>query len=232
MFTGIVLGMIQTILGHPFDTLKTGIQLHNCKTYPLLQHIIKNEGVVGLYKGSLMPFTFSVINNCYLFNGFEYLVSKSYSNQISGFILGFVSSFFMSPIEMLKCHIQSSKKHVTYIQILNQLRNQKISLYKGFYYTLLRETIGCTSYFYLFFLLEKNFTGYTALNGGLTGSISWILTYPIDTIKTRYQVDGIISYKNLYKGFSLMLARSFIVNSAIFYYYQNCVKRNKQSKNE
>jgi len=219
--TGIVIGLIQTVLGHPFDTLKTGVQLHPSNILSLTKNIIKNEGVSGLSKGSLMPLSSAIISNFYLFNGFDYLVSLQYSHAMAGGMLGAFSSIFMSPLEMLKCHVQASSKHKTYRQVINQLHCHKISLYKGFQYTFTREVLGCSSYFYLFFLLEESFPENSAINGGLTGAISWIISYPIDTIKTRYQVEGIISYKMLYKGFSLILARSIIVNSAIFHYYKN-----------
>ena len=58
--------------------------------------------------------------------------------------------------------------------------------------------------------------------------MSWVYSYPIDTVKTVYQLnnnlkvkDIIIKYKyNLLRGFDIILVRSFLVNAGIFYVYE------------
>ena len=59
------------------------------------------------------------------------------------------------------------------------------------------------------------------LAGGIAGSASWLITYPLDTIKTRIQTnnDTFISAmqkKQLFKGLGFTLLRGFIVNGAGF----------------
>ena len=64
------------------------------------------------------------------------------------------------------------------------------------------------------------------LSGGIAGSLSWLLTYPFDVIKTRIQsgeCSSIVkSFKmgNLFKGLRICLLRSFIVNSIGFFIYE------------
>ena len=75
----------------------------------------------------------------------------------------------------------------------------------------------------------KSINNNPLLNGGISGCISWIFSYPIDVIKTQKQIHNksytdiikllkIDAYK---KGLSVVLIRSFIVNAGIFYSYEN-----------
>ena len=67
------------------------------------------------------------------------------------------------------------------------------------------------------------------ISGGISGSLSWLATYPIDTIKTQYQ-SGKITFNELFNkkllfnrnnwnGFSFCITRAFLVNSISFYCY-------------
>ena len=55
---------------------------------------------------------------------------------------------------------------------------------------------------------------------------SWLLTYPLDTIKTRIQSNSSKSFNrfiimgNLFKGLNICLIRAFFVNSVGFYTYE------------
>jgi hypothetical protein len=59
----------------------------------------------------------------------------------------------------------------------------------------------------------------------MAGMLSWLLTYPIDVIKTRVQSNNHLSmigaYKmgNIWSGLSFCLLRSFIVNGSGFAIY-------------
>jgi solute carrier family 25 carnitine/acylcarnitine transporter 20/29 len=66
------------------------------------------------------------------------------------------------------------------------------------------------------------------VSGGLAGCASWVLTYPIDVIKTKYQADNsytttreclrltlkIEGHYGVWKGLSWALLRAFPCNSA------------------
>ena len=74
--------------------------------------------------------------------------------------------------------------------------------------------------------------------GGIAGIISWMPTYPFDTIKTRMQGDGFgkeQKFKNvlhcykytisgqgpsiLYRGFGSCIYRAFVVNAGVLFVY-------------
>jgi solute carrier family 25 carnitine/acylcarnitine transporter 20/29 len=218
LLTGFLAGCLQTLIGHPFDTIKTQLQVNKpSSNYTYIKNTLKTQGYKSLYRGATFPLVSGIIMNIYLFSGFTYL--NNYLNiPLSGFIVGGCSSVILCPTELMKCHLQTSS--IKFIDIFNKLKIEKISVFKGLYLTFCRESIGCSTYFTTFHYLEE-YSNYSALNGGVAGVCSWFLTYPIDTIKTQIQVYGKAKYTKLYKGFSFVFLRSFLVNSCIFYVYKN-----------
>ena len=53
--SGILAGVAQTVIGHPFDTIKTRIQLYPDGYYKSISNLYKYEGIRALYKGSFFP---------------------------------------------------------------------------------------------------------------------------------------------------------------------------------
>ena len=50
IYSSFIAGSIQTILGHPFDTVKTRIQLYNTSYKNTIYHLFKQEGKWNFYK--------------------------------------------------------------------------------------------------------------------------------------------------------------------------------------
>lgn len=143
---------------------------------------------------------------------------------LSGMIAGGVQTFICSPMELCKTYLQMQgvgekrelfKLSKTYmyqnafdcVYKIYKMRGLK-GLYRGFYITLARELPAFGLYFTVFKFYCENFstTGNEStmriwellVAGGLSGTFGWILTYPIDVIKTRYQSDGMgCKYKYL-----------------------------------
>lgn len=74
-------------------------------------------------------------------------------------------------------------------------------IFRGLGSTICREVPGFGSYFLAYEFLTRSTgengeygppvgTVHMLLAGGFSGTISWVLTYPIDVVKTRLQVDG------------------------------------------
>ncbi|KAI8836679.1 mitochondrial carrier domain-containing protein [Chytriomyces cf. hyalinus JEL632] len=131
--------------------------------------------------------------------------------------------------------------------------NQKgfIGLYSGYSYHLLRDFTGTGMYFGGYESLKVLFTskGETAgpmvhmMAGGLSGTLSWIILYPIDLIKSvmqkeamqpipkyssagefisrRYRKGGI---RGFYHGIGAQLMRSFPVHAMNFLIYEAVLK--------
>jgi len=125
----------------------------------------------------------------------------SYINY-SPIIVGLISALLTTPIEYYKIQKQMHGKYPKTIPT-------------GFGITFARETIGLNSYFKLQEYLEKPYGIF--ISGGIAGSTSWLLTYQIDTIKSRIQSgDNFkVAYNkgNFNKGLIFCLSRAFLVNS-------------------
>lgn len=187
-------GSIQTIIGHPLDTLKTWKQ---SKTSI-------NLNLKSLYRGVSYPFLTNSFVNHIQFNLMDYPFGDIKLNYLA---TGLFSGLFLTPIEYLKIRRQ------------NKL---KINFPKGYGSTLGREMIGCSVYFWCLRNFNKTGINSDFIKGGVAGSLSWVFCYPLDTVKTKIQSDILLkdAIKGpYYKGFSYCLARGFIANALGYYCY-------------
>lgn len=214
---GIYVGFSQTLIGHPLDTLKIRIQNGNY-----------HNMTSNLWAGLSVPLLSSVSINAlsfYLFNKTKQLCSN-YSNEVeinyvSGFVSGVLSSVVIHPIEYFKIRKQCSKNFSFDLK----------TIYSGVYCTLVRESIGASVYFGVYYQTITQYNAFIA--GGFAGMFSWLVTYPIDVVRTRIALgDGKIDYKkaiskgNLFNGLNVCMLRSFIVNGFSFTVYDYLREKN------
>ena len=164
--------------------------------------------------------TFGVQGNVY-----RKLVPCTKNLFLSGVIAGLVQSSIVCPIELVKTRMQlqgqgESYKHV--IRNKNAMYSSSVdcirkiyrtggirACYRGMVPTLAREGPSVGVYIALYHKLCAFFSknpedlhklgvGYLLLAGRIAGSSSWIITYPIDVVKSRIQGD--IIHGQQYKG--------------------------------
>jgi len=218
-YNGIIVGCVQTIVGHPFDTLKVLKQTSKNKlTYDKLN-------LLRLYKGVTYPLIGSGIYNSLQFGVHEKMYNSGYSHFNSGVVGGIVSSIVINPIDIYKINRQI-------------IRKDKINPFRGFEATVLRESISNGLYFgSYYYVLDKlggpsNFNSF--ISGGVSGIASWLFTYPLDVAKSRimsYQTNTIIeSLKmgNLWMGLEFCLLRAFVVNGCGFLVFNNLIDNIKE----
>lgn len=187
-------GLIQTIVGHPLDSLKTWKQ----------SDLKLKLNIKSVYKGVSYPLLTNSILNHVQFNLME-KTNKYYMNYL---YTGIFSGLFLAPIEYFKIRKQN---------------NLKILIPNGITISLVREIPGVI----LYFGILRNFKTLTGIDselisGGVAGSVSWFLTYPLDTIKTRIQSDIPLSKAiklPYYNGISYCLIRAFLANGLGYYSY-------------
>ena len=256
---GNIFGITQTIIGYPFDTLKTNLQ--NSKP---IKHYLKTP--MKLYTGVNYPLALSCISGGLLFGNYDYFYRKTDSRFAAGILTGFVSACLITPFDYFKIQLQTNG-HLTSItsSITPNRYNLSLSLFKksyaGLSYTVSRELVSIPVYFGVFHYLDTKFTQnfentlkkqsktdteallntssnnvcvpsfipsivYSGIAGGVAGMSSWLITYPLDTLKTRKQLNPDTKFKQLVKsghlfnGIYITLLRAFIVNGLGFMIYK------------
>ena len=69
---GLFAGFAQTVVGHPFDTVKVRMQTGNfASSWTCLQWTVRNEGVRGLFAGISSPMVSSIALSAVLFGSYE-----------------------------------------------------------------------------------------------------------------------------------------------------------------
>lgn len=245
-YTGAIIGVSQTIIGHPIDTIKTLLQNSNLDSQNNLQNnlqnnssgtklnlqsnykninIIRSNLISRLYAGVSYPLFINLSYNTLIYELHDKTYKKTNNHFVSGFISGGLMSFILNPFEVAKIRKQVNDNNFTSTKIL-KLNNFKLNkIFVALPYTFLRESISTGFYFNsYFYLLDKNISAFQS--GGFAGCISWLITYPIDTYKTRVQVNSkykmelnFKNFRSLWHGISFCLLRAYLVNGVGFYIY-------------
>ncbi|XP_038075314.1 mitochondrial basic amino acids transporter-like [Patiria miniata] len=227
--------------------------------------IARQESVFGLYKGMASPLAGLAFINTIVF-GIQGNMMRQIENQTPfshfccGAVAGSVQSVIAGPMELAKIRMQmegigEDRQHQTkthYKGSLDALRtiyhDEGIrGCYRGFTLTLLRDAPGFAIYFMSYDVLCRNIgnlskdneigIGGLLMAGGLSGMISWCVSFAADVMKTRIQADGVEGAKSCQytgtidmikksyhsegimvftKGLGASLLRAFPVNAATF----------------
>jgi len=191
-FIGNSIGLTNTIIGYPLDTIKVHYQKNN-----KMPNINMN-----LYKGVKYPLYSSLILNTIVFGNYNKINNYTNNNFLTGFFLGGIGSILINPFEIKKISSQVNYKSINF------------KYYSGLKYTFLRESLGYGIFFSMYEKLNKNNSPFIA--GGISGMSSWLIIYPIDTIRTKKLLNKSIRVNTLYNGLTFCLLRSFIIDGLAF----------------
>ncbi|CAG2054073.1 unnamed protein product [Timema podura] len=204
----------------------------------------------GLYKGMSSPMSGVALVNAIVF-GVNGNVQRRMSDPdsmkslcLAGASAGFVQSFVCSPMELVKTRIQiqqnnrsSYKNPLDCLVKVARTEGYSRGVFKGLGVTILRDVPAVCSYFLAYELMTRSYaapisTLHMLIAGGLAGTFSWVVTYPVDVIKSRLQADGVGKYDGLMdcfrksvrsEGFSFLtrgltstILRAFPTNAATF----------------
>ena len=168
--------------------------------------------------------------------------------MMAGAISGWVTSFWLTPIELVKCRTQTfpSKFSGPVDCLMECLRREGArGLFRGHTATMLRETPGGAMYFGAYEVCGRCISGWDTpqserssaaimLSGRMGGIAYWTSTFPADTIKSRMQttsagvsmVSSLVTtvrkagVASLYGGLKATLVRASLSNVAIFLVYE------------
>lgn len=234
-----------------------------------LRKIITKDGISGLYRGMGFPIVAATPICALTFFGYNW-GTKLFANDpthlrnnevlLAGMFSGAVTTSIIVPGDRVKCLLQVQsispleRRYRGPTDVVRQLYQEGgvRSLFRGTAATLLRDVPASGAYF-LSYELTKNalqsFSGSSEdlsvgriiLAGGVAGVFDWIVAFPPDALKSRYQTAPEGKYPNgirsvfsemmakegflaLYRGITPVLLRAFPASAACFLGYEATLK--------
>lgn len=211
---GLSAGVVGTVIGFPLDTIKARQQVlgrgNNETILSTGIHIVKREGVLGLYRGIVPPLLSLSILNTLNFTSYSYFQSlyKSqrgwdYRNALAGASCGPLASSVSTVENLIKTQLQldnvTAKRYKGSVDVLQQLVKEdglKV-LYTGHAVNTARETFFLFTYFGVYEGLRealfhlnhdgKNHPLLIPVAGGCAGAIAWAASFPLDCVRAGVQ---------------------------------------------
>lgn len=189
-------------------------------TLDCITKLVRNDSIRGLYRGISSPMAGVAFINAIVFGVYgntQRMASDPNSLKthfLAGSVSGLVQSVICSPMELAKTRLQlqntkSAGNNLIFRGPLDCLYHVAKTegvrgIFKGLGITAFRDTPGIATYFVSYELMirmkEQPGIFYTLMAGGLAGVTSWIVSIPMDVIKTRLQADGINGEMRKYTG--------------------------------
>ncbi|XP_011500069.1 PREDICTED: mitochondrial basic amino acids transporter [Ceratosolen solmsi marchali] len=228
-------------------------------TWHCFKTLLVQDSMAGLYRGMSSPMAGVAVINSIVFGVYgqsqkllkEGLPSAESNNHLvccflTGAAAGIAQTPVSSPIELAKTRLQLQKaqpgvkqQRITGpVQCLREIHRAKgfRGVFSGFGVTLLREAPSYGIYFATYEALTGSQrllpTWQMLLAGGLAGTASWIVSYPIDVVKSRLQADTEARYSGaldclrksvrtegygcLVRGLNSTIVRAFPTNAVTF----------------
>lgn len=206
-------GGLGIIFAQPLDVIRVRLQTNDGKLRGMRHcatELLRNEGPRGFFKGVASPVISAGALTALLFCGYEmteYKLTNGHRRKstlsdwiISGACGGLLSAFVTSPSECVARRAQvdrlSSGTMRDEVRILRNMWSQGglRGIYCGFPLTLLRDCFAFITYFSVYKSLmqsagaDESDLRKAFLFGGVAGSLSWFSIYPLDVIKTKWQI--------------------------------------------
>lgn len=233
---GAIAGMCGKIVEFPFDTIKVRLQsssqFSQLSALNTIKYTYQHEGFLrGFYQGLNAPLLGACLESAVLF--YSYNLSTAtfidlykanlginytqetvplWSKCFSGGVAGFMASFVLTPIELVKCKLQVTNLTTTtslsspnlYSTIIKQVIKQDgfAGLWHGLSSTLIREVGGTAVWFGTYEYTNDLFRRASPTNelndinflisGALAGVVFNLSAFPADTIKSNIQTFDVL----------------------------------------
>jgi hypothetical protein len=219
---GFLQGLTRVLISYPFDYFRIFKQT-NIKINYITE--IKN---LNFYKGVGLPLLSVPIDRAITFNIYENLKKKKYSSVECSFYPSFISSIYMTPINLINTNYIYIKDKPLKLIIKNNFNK---NIFRGLSIEILRNNLSSMVYLYTYKTLSDNYNN-PFINGSISSFTLWTLFYPLDTIKVRKFINNkkyldIIkenSFKSLYNGIGLVYLRTIPSAGIGMLVYENSKK--------
>ncbi|KAF7356937.1 hypothetical protein MVEN_01029600 [Mycena venus] len=211
---GTLAGTAGLVAGFPFDTVKVRLQTpelaghYRGSTARAIAIIVNEERFLGLYKGITSPLLTFALMNGLVFASYKFflrlqcpLIADASLAQITlaGVGSGVVSAVITTPTELIKIRQQQCTGQSTARGVAAGIFKAGgiAGLYRGSLSTALRDS-GYGAYFASYEATlralspagEKRVGWPVLVAGGVAGIVGWLVTFPLDVVKTRVQGTG------------------------------------------
>lgn len=262
---GATAGVVGTTLGYPLDAIKTNMQTSQKGLCFVVRNIYEKDGITGFYRGVSAPLVALTILNTLNFSSYatfrKALEAQSLEDSgksfewkfaIAGTLAGPLAAVVSTPFEMVKTHQQLRRGLASSQGSLQTTRHLLAthgisSLFMGHMVNTTREVVFLSTYFTVYEHMRHWISSSLPANfaipaaGGLAGALGWLVSFPLDNIKsniqgTSIQPDGRVVQKSslqvfrgilakkgflgLYTGVTPSILRAFIVSASRFTAYE------------
>lgn len=235
LLPGFCQGITRVTISYPFDVIKINMQKLIFKnTIESITHIYKNDPY-KFYRGSFLSYTSVSLERSIQFYFLEKMNKQNNNPYFNGLILALFSSIYNVPVQFLTTNIALNNNYKNNYNTINYIKSlNKNNFYKGIGLEISRSVINTTifngTYFYLRNKYGEN-TKLAPLYGAISGISFWLITFPLDTLRTEYQSSNhslkqIITNKfnsgitTFYRGLTPVLIRTVPSASCGMYVYE------------
>ena len=207
-------GVVGTLLGFPLDTIKTHMQTSSGPSRGIVgtaSSIAQEKGLLAFYSGVSSPLLALVILNTVNFSRYARfckalgvdLERRRFEPRVlvAASLVGPVASSISTPFELLKIQLQIQSKSGSSAAFTSTFDAARVivrergplGLFVGHGVNTVRECVFLAAYFGVyehtksFFITHLAAMGAVPLAGGMAGSVGWLLSYPLDAVKSNIQ---------------------------------------------
>lgn len=228
MIAGMAYGAASPLAGHPIDTIKTKLQAdpahRSCTSFTVLRHVLRSEGVVGLYRGvipavfggtmyggivlSVYSGTFASCTGTVLAEPIPFTGGLRGSVLVAAVASGSVRSVIETPLAFMKVRRQTGSdwriERSAGVSFTRHWLTQGRELYVGSAPTLYRSCTMLGAFFVLNDYCSRLLPSLNTMvilgpfvKGGVCASVGWVAAWPFEVVKSRVQADTVREYHRM-----------------------------------
>lgn len=243
---GCIGGCAGILAGHPLDTLKVHVQSGRGSALECARTLLKGGTLSSVYRGVRAPLGGVAGVNAVVFGAYANTrralpaPDALATHAQAGAAAGLLQSFICSPVELVKTRQQlaapgAAMPRGAWAGARHVLRTGGVrALYRGLGVTIARDSPAFAIYFSSYEAMTRSDQSMSTVfvAGGVAGTLSWVLLYPIDVVKSRLQGDSTGRYAGAWdcavrsvradgwrvlgRGLGAVTLRAFISNGACF----------------